>query len=245
MPEDSAPAEVLVDPPAAAGWIGTDPPPRGEAVHRLIAANHAAARESALAEGEAMRRLLALEALHALDRARISGLQQRVAAFEASTSWRLTAPLRWAGGIARRTRARLRSSAKPAGEPARSSAETAPPKPLSYRESITTDEPAILAELASVGPPAPDQPGLALAGRGSQSAASLAPAFPAALTDAVQDARIAAAQARRDRARLIEAQAEIARLRDQAGGVGALRGVARRAGRLLPVRCTRRAARPW
>ena len=109
-------------------------------------ANRAGFDLAALPPGAMDRRHRALQAELARAEGEIQHLRRRVEAFQASTSWRLTAPLRWAGGLLARPRP-ASLAASPPPTPA------APPsKPLSYAQWIAQEEPARLARLLRLGP---------------------------------------------------------------------------------------------
>ena len=137
-------------------------------VQRLQDANRASFDSPLASPGMAQRRTVALDAALAAARAEADLLGRRLHALEASTSWRLTGPLRW-------VLTRLRP---PKAPPAR-----LPPEPPAsaglhdYQAWIQHCEPACLAELAAARPgrqaTAPQRLGVVLP-PGPESGAALA-----------------------------------------------------------------------
>ncbi len=148
MPEDPAQAVVWGGFESSGAWSSPPSAPGGEAVRRLVEANRADAEPATLVCARSSQRLRALETIQSLSEAEIRALQRRVAEFEASTSWRLTAPLRWTGRL-------LGRGSGASGRAADGIAHAAPARPtgsgerpLSYEEWIATVEPRRLADLA-------------------------------------------------------------------------------------------------
>ncbi len=118
--------------------------PGSVAALRLVETNRRLFDVPAPPPGALDHRIDALEAALAASRAEAADAQNRLNVFEASTSWRLTRPLRWAVDAMRMGRTR---PVAPAAPPLPAAA----PSALSYGDWIRTQEPGCLAELGRTG----------------------------------------------------------------------------------------------
>jgi O-antigen biosynthesis protein len=120
---------------------GQFPGPRSDAVWRIIAANRTSFDSLAPATGRAERRQQELEAA-------LAQTQDRLRAFETSTIWHLTGPVRW---VVEAVKALWSTRATPGQPSVPPSPDPAADRVTSYADWIANEEPAVWAALLRSG----------------------------------------------------------------------------------------------